>query len=495
MRFTQIFSVFTTTILLLCSCEHWKTTVYLDLIYVNSEARCTYHEQNVEIKFNRAITEQIEISAKENVSWITNITTNNKDSIIISVTENSGNERTGSIVLTAPGYYNKTIKLTQNGAPKQAATHTLMYYFFGTSLGRYFNENIADAKLAISKDILGDNNRVIYFRQKSEKEAYIAEICYDRDKHTCYESIIENNIIIEGNPISDEYITGVINKMAAAAPAERYGLVMAGHGYAWLSREAVMAGNDISQLSLSHPLFIPAEGAEITRALGEKNVLVSPSVIAQGICNSYADIDYIIFDACMMANIENIYELRNTANYIIASPCEIMGRGFPYERTLPHLFRENGTSTDYDAAAKSYYLYYRDEYNKNERSGSIALFDCSEIEALRDATIEIVKSARIEYDSNALQTYEGQKHHYFYDFGQWANTVATDEVALQNFNTQLNNTVIAKYSLDTFYSAYGSFGIHDIDLEVYSGVTTSAPSDILNKLWKSTEWYKDVWQL
>ena len=156
---------------------------------------------------------------------------------------------------------------------------------------------------------------------------------------------------------------------------------------------------------------------------------------------------------------------------------------------------EDGTVTDYDAAAKSYYLYYRDEYNSPSKCGSIAVYDCSEVEALRDATKAVVASALEEYDTESLQTYEGKNPHYFFDFGQWAEVVATDATALQHFKTQLNNTVIAKYTLDSFYSAYGGFGTYPIDINVYSGVTTSAPSHKLRDLWIQTEWYKSVWQL
>ena len=251
----------------------------------------------------------------------------------------------------------------------------------------------------------------------------------------------------------------------------------------------------ISQLSYSEPLFAPTYGAETTRAFGESSVQVNPGEIAEGINNSSIDIDYIIFDACFMSNIETIYELRNSANYIIASPCEIMGRGFPYERTLPHLFIDNGATTNYVAAAESYYLYYRDEYNSPSRCGSVALYDCSEIEALRDATREVVKSAISDYDTSSLQTYEGKNPHYFFDFGEWANTVATDSAALEAFNTQLANTVIVKYTLSSFYSAYGTIGTYPINMEVYSGVTTSAPSQKLRDIWMETEWYKSVWQL
>jgi hypothetical protein len=196
-----------------------------------------------------------------------------------------------------------------------------------------------------------------------------------------------------------------------------------------------------------------------------------------------------------MSNIESIYDLRNSANYIIASPCEIMGRGFPYERTLPHLFVDNGMTTDYIKAGESYYKFYRDEYTNQARSGSIAVINCNEIDALADATKSVLESMSTGYyDRNTLQTYEGQDIHYFFDFGEWISIVATDNAALEAFNAQFNKTVIAKYSLDTFYSAYGSYGTHAINLDVYSGITTSAPTeaDIYGYMLE-TNWCKYVW--
>ena len=490
MRITHILFALVAPILLLCSCGKDNIEPNSKEFKVDKAIRCTYHTQGVEIKFSMESTD-VKASVNCNVDWVTEFATQSNKSITAKISENIGAERTATITLTAPGYKKATIHLTQNGAPTSVANHTLMYYFFGTSLGRYFTTNIDDAKLAIKSGALGENNRVIYFRQRNTNEAYIAEICFDKQRNVCYESIIEDNIAIDGNPISPEHISQTINKMVNYAPAERYGLILAGHGTAWIPREST----GISKAGVYTPLFVPNQNAEITRNFGESNVKVNASELAEGINNSEADIDYILFDACFMSNIETIYELRNSANYIIASPCEIMGRGFPYERTLPHLFKDNGASTDYTAAAESYYLYYRDEYASSSRCGSIAVYNCSEIEALKEATKEVVKSAKEEYDINALQTYEGQDPHYFYDFGEWVNTVATDNVALQNFNTQFDKAVIAKYTLDSFYSAYGTYGTYPINVEAYSGVTTSAPSEVLNAQWIETEWYKSVWQL
>lgn len=490
MRFTKIFLAL--TLLLLCACGENDTPAPQMMFNVEEMIQYTYHEQSIKIEFSMQSAD-IEASVSDNADWIENTTIKRDKTwcITADIAENIGTERVATITLSAPGYAKTKIKIKQNGAPSAPANHTLMFYFFGTSLNRYFSTNIEDAKLAIESGALGDNNRVVYFRQSSKSEGYFAELCYDKESGKCFESIIEENVLIEGNPIAPEYISHTINRLSAIAPAERYGLVMAGHGTAWIARGT--AG--ISKAGAWRPLFIPELGAEVTRHFGEDNVQVNPSEIAEGIAGSDIDIDYILFDACFMSNIETIYELRNSTNYIIASPCEIMGRGFPYERTLPHLFKDNGTATDYIAAAESYYLYYRDEYTSPSRCGSVAVYNCSEVEALKDATKEVVKSAREEYNIESLQTYEGQSHHYFYDFGQWVEVVATDTSALERFNTQFDKTIIAKYTLDSFYTAYGSYGTRPINVEAYSGVTTSAPSETLNTHWRETEWYKSVWQL
>lgn len=496
--FKRVFTVLI-SLIILCACDNNEKEITPSKVFkVEQVRRCSHLSQDIIIKYSLDKVDnnkQIAINATEHVDWITAIDTTTKGEVKVSIEENISDTRAAVITLSAKGYKSAKIEIMQYCEPAEEANHTLMFYFFGTSLNRYFKANISDAIEAIKTGILGVNNRVIYFRQESKSQGYIAELYYDIESDSCYENILESNIPIKESLIGPEFITSIIDKMTTLLPAKRYGMVLAGHGQGWITREVLNGASGISTFGCYTPLFTPAAGAEVTRAFGESNVQVNPAELAEGINNSIADIDYLLFDACFMSNIEFIYELRNSANYIIASPCEIMGKGFPYERTLPHLFKDDGNTTDYAAAAESYYLYYRDEYKNDSRCGSIAVYDCSEIEALRDATKEVVKSAKSEYDSSILQTYEGQSDHYFYDFGEWVNTVATDNTALESFNNQLSNTVIAKYTLDSFYSAYGGYGTYPIKTEVYSGVTTSAPSEVLESYWIETEWYKSVWGL
>ena len=481
-------------IILLGSCERETKVIYA--IDVDNKTVCTNAEQDITIKFslNKEVLEvdEMPIVTLSNEEWAT-ITQTTREGVTLHISENTNSNRSVILTVKASNHQIANLTLLQYGAAQEEVNHTLMYLFLGTSLKRYFNDNIKDASTAIERGILCDNNRVIFFRQESETKGYIGELCYNTEGGECVEQRLEE-IAIESNQITPEVVGGYIAAMAKYAPAKRYGMVCAGHGQAWLPREVVNNDKDISKFGIGgyHP-WVQAAGAETTRAYGEKIRMLNITELASAIEYSEVELDYILFDACFMSNIETIYDLRNAANYIIASPCEIMGNGFPYERTLPYLFTDEGNTTDYNGAAESYYLYYRDEYIQSQRCGSIAVFNCAEIEPLADATKNIVVSAKEEYDASKLQTYEGKRVHEFYDFGEWATVVATDSEALADFNAQLEKTVIAKYTLTTFYSAYGDFGTYTINTDIYSGVTTSAPSEAYPNAWRQTNWYSYVW--
>lgn len=463
-------------------------------IVFEKRAVCSHIGQTIEIEYlvhSDIMNSKTKFSATSSEDWLKVADTSTIGKIKLVVEENIGDSRSATITLSAPGCVTTSTTLLQYGIPPEKANHTLMFYFFGTSLSRFFKTNLEDAATAIETGILGNANRVVFFRQEGKNSGYIGELCYDIDGGECIEQRIEN-ITLPSSIITPEKIGEHISMMASYAPAERYGIVFAGHGQGWITREILNNNKDVSALSAGYNPWIPAAGAEVTRAFGENNVQVNIDELAMGIESSGIALDYILFDACFMSNIEAIYELRNAANYIIASPCEIMGKGFPYHRTLPHLFTNDGATTDYVAAAESYNKYYKDEYVGGSRCGSIAVYQCSEIENLATATSAIMASAKSDYDTKGLQTYEGQNPHHFYDFGQWVNVVATDSSALATFNEAMDRCVVATYTLSTFYSAYGQSGSYPINLDVYSGVTTSAPSEAYPNGWRQTNWYKDV---
>lgn len=430
-----------------------------------------------------------ELSVYVDYQWIDAIDLSTPGTIAFNVEQNYlPTTRSATMHVVYPGAATVDITVEQLSTPPAEAEQTLIFYFMGTSLGRYFDYNIDDAKTAISGDILSES-RVIYLRQTSRTEAVIGELRYDPTEGGCIEQQIDV-IEIPSTQLTADDLTHNLRYIAEIAPARRYGLIMSGHSTAWVRKDADNNSSTTFDMWHDHDAWTPAPGAETTRIFGESNVQIDIEELAEGISGAGIAFDYILFDACFMSNIEALYDLRHAANYIIASPCEIMGRGFPYHRTLPHLMADGGRRSDLAAAAESYNIYYRDEYTGAARCGSVTLIDCSELEALAEATRTLLATASDDYDATTLQTYEGQRPHTFFDFGQLCSVAATDQAALDRFEEQFSRCVIATYTLPTFYSALGYYGTYTIDEEVYSGVTTSLPSERYGESLKQTAWWK-----
>jgi hypothetical protein len=490
----QLYTIATLFFVLLAisSCGDKPQTIYA--ISVSKDAICTSNAQEVTLSYvvhDNVMNSDTKFTATSSEAWAEVVDTSTIGEVRVRVEDNEGSTRTATITISAPGCVTAKARITQYGAASATANHTLMFYFFGTSLDRYFKINLADAARAIETGILGNNNRVLFFRQESRNSGYIGELCYDITNGKCIEVRIKDITLTE-SIITPEKIGEHIAAMAEIAPAERYGIILAGHGQGWITREIIDSDRDVSALSAGYNPWIPAIGAEVTRAFGENNVQVNIDELAEGIKCSNVEIDYILFDACFMSNIEAIYDLRHTANYIIASPCEIMAMGFPYHRVLKHLFADDGKRSDVVAAAEAYYVFYRDEYTSKNRSGSVAVIDCNELEALAEASRKVALTAITEYSKRNIQSYEGQSPHSFYDFGGWYRIVATDTAALEALEAQMERTVVARYTLPSFYSALGTYGIYPIDEEQYTGVTTSAPCKQYAEEWQQTSWGKRI---
>lgn len=93
----------------------------------------------------------------------------------------------------------------------------------------------------------------------------------------------------------------------ASFPARRYALVILGHGSGW---------RDISQ----------AKGLALD---GETGRGIENRELARAIAESGGKLDLLVMNACLMQTAEALYDLRDSASYIVGS--ENVMRGMPYE--------------------------------------------------------------------------------------------------------------------------------------------------------------------
>ncbi len=288
----------------------------------------------------------------------------------------------------------------------------------------------------------------------------------------------------ELNSASAETLEQIIADTKQMAPNNKYGLVMWSHAMGWLpmnhSNTSSLIKSNVSGKIWPNTRYCGADEHPGDGSTGMKMLEIDKMADALP-DNAF---EYILFDVCLMGNIESLYQLRHSCNYMIASPTEVLAEasynasGFPYEAVMPKLF---GSKNELTEVCQSYYGFYNGK-SGILRSASVCLIDTHELDSLYRITRTILTGKLTEMsnvDISAIQVYHTAKiPAVFFDLKGYIQQIAT-ATAYQEFNTQLNKTVIYKASTDQFANDI------TIDKNKFSGLSTYIP---LLK-WKNTKEY------
>lgn len=193
--------------------------------------------------------------------------------------------------------------------------------------------------------------------------------------------------------------------------------------------------------------------------------------------------DFILFDACYMASVECTYELRNKAEYILASPTETMADGWPYEEMMPQLF---ATDLQLEKVGETFYNHY---LNNTYPYATVSLTKTSELDNLKSAIHDILAD-KTESDIYSLDPKNMQRLEYLYrspgmlyDFNDYIKQLATAE-QYDRFISCLDKAVVYKaHTPKSYYAAIGNA----LPIKSYCGLTIFVPQESLPKM---LEWYK-----
>ena len=371
--------------------------------------------------------------------------------------------------------------------PEEPSTpQTIIVYMAGTDLGWAFAGNIQDIENALLKGIQKQSRVVVVWQNGRATQAEAMELIYK-------EGIIERKTINTYDlpqAMDSATLGGIFRDVMRFAPAASYGLIMGAHSWAWVPIDNYdeIKYNGMTKAEMLKRPRIEIPRHMLTRFIGDPSKPQNRfdiTTLAEAIDSTGEQFEYILFDACFMANVEAAYELRNCTKYIIGSACEIMGSGFPYLQTMPYLLQDGGRSYDLKRAAETYHTHYK---NTLGYSGTISLIACSQLDALAEAMKRVNKSMNKEYQLSEIQTYEGGTNHIFFDLGDYIDKACSDSGAVTAFRTQLAKTVPAKFTLDTFWTTYVNPDYYPITS--YSGLSTSAPSVLCRDAYIKSAWYQ-----
>ena len=225
----------------------------------------------------------------------------------------------------------------------------------------------------------------------------------------------------EGSSLSVERMRQVIADARAAAPSRELGIVLWSHSSGWRQNATRMQA--------------------MTRGFGlEGSKFMSVTELAEALANN--DLDYIYFDTCYMGTVEVAYELRQCANFMVGSVCEVPADGSPYQLTLEGLFAADIRAGLRDAIDKtaSYYSGRTGSYCPS----TLSLIDLGKMDALAAATKAIYDNPQelpADFTPQAYSVSVGFRD-MFFDFGQYVETVASDPVTLATWKESMADAML-----------------------------------------------------
>lgn len=359
------------------------------------------------------------------------------------------------------------------------ASQTLVMYLAGTDLRPYFEENVRAAARAVARGALGREGRLMVFIQ-SREDSFGLELYRDPCDGECtIDTLRRYGRVVSTDPAE---VTRILDDLTAEAPARAYGLVLGSHGMGWIPSPvpaAAATGADRRR----EAIWQKPAGESLTRWFGvDRGRYIETSELAAAIEAVPVRFDYILFDACFMASVEALYDLRRTVPYVVASPCEVMNTGFPYERVVPALFADADTETRLTRACEEFHAFYRDY---STPSGCVSLCRTDRLAAVAEALRALNASPRREVDPSALQTYEGMTSHQFHDLQDYVRLAFEERPLAERFDEALAAAFPVRYHTDAFYSDYNR---RMNPVLRFSGVTTYLPATAYLAQWRRTAW-------
>ena len=312
---------------------------------------------------------------------------------------------------------------------------------------------------------------------------------------------------------SAEGIADIMNEVKTKASALNYALIVGVHGCGWTYASDWSKYPDYARPSVTRPSdsalngysatgysatgissfsgiqFGPDPNAPLTRFFGSVSLAENAmdiSTLAEGIRESGLKMQYILFDACYMSNIETAYELKDVTNYMIASGSEIMAAGLPYRSMWSYL---NSPTPNYSGIVSTSVNFYK---NSSAPFCNLAAIDCRQVEKLagvmKDINAEYQLSASVSLDS--IQHLDGFRPNLFYDLETYVDSLHPSGYLLDQFKSQLKLTIKASDHTDEAYTCI--YSSDSFKIKNYCGITISDPSQhsVAIKGREKTGWWK-----
>lgn len=352
---------------------------------------------------------------------------------------------------------------------EQASTTVLVYMVANNNLGSraYDSQDLAEMEQAAREGSLGPNGRLLVYHSPYRGEITLKEITSAGTDTLRFYSA-------DTLSVATSRLTQVIADVKAAAPAERYGLIMWSHATGWL-QDGI------------------AEPAPALRSFGSDTSRYKMNITSLASALEGQGFDFIYFDCCFMSSVETLYELRRTAPVILASPTETPVTGMPYHLTLKHLF---DAEPDYDKAAAATFDHYSATYKTSDCPVSMTVVHTAGLDELARATAHIYSLSV----PDSLVDYHPQRYslrpYYYFDMYHYVDALSKTITSIGG--TELSNIMVDWHKSlakvvsyrECTPSIWGEFNV-----DTFCGLSTyilTSPESAQTKNYDQLQWYTDV---
>lgn len=300
-----------------------------------------------------------------------------------------------------------------------------------------------------------DSHNLLVYLKTDTESSVILKIKADRTSE-----IVSDTIATYGNESSSDpfFLARVVDDARKLSPASSYGLVLWSHASSWAPPLGVRLK------SFGHDNGLEMDIVDLKEAL--------PS-----------DFEYIIFDACSMASIEVVYELRNNARYILASPTEVLSSSYPYGQIVPYLF---GGKDELVKIGQTFMNYYR-SFDGEYASATVSLIDTHHLPLLAQETKALLnlKSLKAGFDKSTVQRL---------DFDPTARVPAYDYMDFleKGFEPQDYRAIIEQLNTAFLYKNSTTAFLNN-PITHFSGLSVYLPEfqDPLQSYYSKLDWYNE----
>ncbi|RIY38152.1 hypothetical protein CKY20_00985 [Capnocytophaga canis] len=236
------------------------------------------------------------------------------------------------------------------------------------------------------------------------------------------------------------------------------GLVLWSHGSAWLPKSSLLASNRATAVK---SFGVDQTATEDTAINSEMDI----RKLAKSLVNYH--FDFLLFDACFMASIEVFYELKNSFDYIIASPTEVLATGFPYKDILIDML-EN--TVNYNNISKKYVSHFKQKQGILQ-SATVTTIKTSELKKFAYLFNKCLSQQTEKIDTTKWLQYDQEGSDYLFDIGDFLNHLQPNQTEIE-LSKQFEKLIVCYDRTSYFFNK--------IPLEKSTGVSIFVPNKIDN---------------